>query len=71
MQGKHTKRQADPITPENGIRVGLNQEQKEKLDEMCRQDRRKRPEFIRLMIEEEWMRREARKSQVGPAAVAR
>jgi len=38
----------------------------EHLDEMCAADRRDRPEFVRLLIEDEWARRAAKKNGAQP-----
>lgn len=53
------KKETDPVSAVNGIRLAMTREQRDKLDEMCARDRRKAPDFIRLLIEAEWERRAA------------
>jgi hypothetical protein len=39
------------------VHVTFSPEQKEKLDSMTKTDRRSQPEFIRLLVDDEWARR--------------
>jgi len=43
------------------VHLPVNAELREKLDQMRNTDRRARNDFIRILIEDEWNRREAQK----------
>ncbi len=58
-----------PINPNNMQRFGLSDEQAEKLEQMAVADRRKKADFWRVLLEQEWDRRHGA-AAAAPAAPA-
>jgi hypothetical protein len=49
---------SESVTPDLVVHIGLTPAIKGKLDQMVKLDRRSKAEWIRMMIEDEWDRRQ-------------
>jgi hypothetical protein len=68
MDATDKKPLSTTITPKGMIRLALSEEQKDRLDKMAADDRRKTADFIRILIDDEWNRRQKAVAGNGAAA---
>jgi len=68
MDATDNKTLSTSITSQGVIRLPLSEEQKDRLAKMAANDRRKMSEFLRLLIDDEWERRQKAAAGNGAAA---
>jgi hypothetical protein len=68
MDATDKKPLSTTITPQGMIRLALSEEQKDRLAKMAATDRRKHADFIRILIDDEWNRRQKATEGNGAAA---
>jgi hypothetical protein len=69
MVASATKKRKQPgLSSAMVVHVPLTAEQKEKLEQMAATDRRKHTDFIRILVDDEWDRRQKAAAGNGAAA---
>jgi len=68
MDASDKKQLSTTLTPQGTIRLTLSEEQKDRLAKMAASDRRKHADFLRLLIDDEWERRQKAAAGNGAAA---
>jgi predicted transcriptional regulator len=68
MDASNKRSRPTSVTPKTIIHVGLSEELKNRLVKMAGADRRKHSDFLRLLIDDEWERRQKAAAGNGAAA---
>lgn len=68
MDASNNKPLSTSIAPRGMIRLALSEEMKDRLAKMATTDRRKQADFLRILIDDEWNRRQKAAAGNGAAA---